>query len=125
MEEKKKKSVLVVEDNINLRNLIVDKLQAEGLDTFVADTAQQGEIQVKENHPNLILLDIMLPGGMNGFDLLEELKRDPILKAIPVIVLTNLSTEEKTATEIGAIDYIVKTDISLDEVALKVKNHLQ
>lgn len=125
MEEKKKKSVLVIEDNISLRNLIVDKLQAEGLETFVADSAQQGQIQVKEKHPNLILLDIMLPGGMNGFDLLEELKRDPILKAIPVIVLTNLSTEEKTATEIGAIDYIVKADISLDEVALKVKNHLQ
>jgi len=124
MEDNKKK-VLVVEDNINLRKLIVEKLEQEGFDTFVAETAEHGMHLVKEKRPNLILLDIMLPGGMNGFDLLEQLKRDPILKAIPVIILTNLSTEEKTAEEIGATDYIIKSNISLDEVVLKVKDHLQ
>ena len=123
--EKTKKKVLVVEDNLNLRKLIVEKLEQEGFATFVSETAEHGMQVVKEKRPNLILLDIMLPGGVNGFDLLEQLKRDPILKAIPVIVLTNLSTEERTANEIGAIDYVVKSDISLDEVTLKVKNHLQ
>ena len=121
----KKKTVLVIEDEIVLRDLIVEKLEETSVETIVASTAQEGELKIKEQHPSLILLDIMLPGGMNGFDLLEQLKRDPILKSIPVIVLTNLSTEHKTATEIGAIDYIVKSNISLDEVALKVKNHLQ
>ncbi|KKQ91554.1 MAG: Phosphate regulon transcriptional regulatory protein PhoB [Candidatus Woesebacteria bacterium GW2011_GWA2_40_7] len=125
MEEDKKKTVLVIEDEIVLRDLIVEKLEETSVETIVASTAQEGELKIKEQHPSLILLDIMLPGGMNGFDLLEQLKRDPILKSIPVIVLTNLSTEHKTATEIGAIDYIVKSNISLDEVALKVKNHLQ
>ncbi len=125
MEEGKKKTVLIIEDEVTLRDLIVKKLEDIGVGTIVASTAQEGELKVKEKHPNLILLDIMLPGGLNGFDLLERLKSDPILKSIPVVVLTNLGTEDKTATEIGAIDYIIKSNISLDEVALKVKNHLQ
>ncbi|QQG41306.1 MAG: response regulator [Candidatus Woesebacteria bacterium] len=125
MDVPNKKTVLVIEDEIVLRDLIVKKLEEIGLGTLVADSAQEGEKLIKEKHPNLVLLDIMLPGGMNGFDLLERLKRDPILKSTPVIILTNLSTEDKTATEIGAIDYIIKSNISLDEVALKVKNHLQ
>lgn len=123
--EENKKTVLVVEDNINLRTLIANKLELEGLEILVAETAQQGEKLIREKRPNLILLDIMLPGGMNGFDLLEMVKRDPILKTIPVIVLTNLNTEETTAMKIGAIDYVVKADVSLDDIALKVKNHLQ
>jgi two-component system phosphate regulon response regulator PhoB len=125
MEESKKKEILVVEDNINLRKLIVEKLENEGFVTSVAETVQHARQVVKDSKPDLILLDIMLPGGMNGFDFLEEIKRNPALKTIPVIVLTNLSTEDKTAMEIGATDYIVKSNISLEEVALKVKNHLQ
>ncbi len=66
----------------------------------------------------------MLPGGMNGFDLLEQIKADSTSKSVPVIVLTNLSTEQKTAYDIGAVDYIVKVNMSLDDIILKIKNRL-
>lgn len=126
-EEQKKKMVLVVEDEANLEKLLQEKLQSLGIKVVGATTGQQALARIKENDGNigLILLDIMLPGGMNGFDVLEQIKANPVLKPIPVIVLSNLDTEQKTALDIGAIDYIVKSNLSLDEVVLKIKNHLQ
>jgi DNA-binding response OmpR family regulator len=81
--------------------------------------------RVKTNKPDLILLDIMLKGNLNGFDVLEELKKAEDSRHIPVIVLTNLEGEQKSALNVGAIDYIEKTDISIDEIILKIKNILQ
>jgi len=124
-DEGKKKSVLVVEDDSALQKLLVEKLGEINVDAFGVGTGLQALNHIKSNPPALVLLDIMLPGGMNGFDVLEQLKANETLKEIPVIVLTNLDTEQKTALDIGAIDYIVKTNISLDEVILKVKNQLQ
>lgn len=120
-----KKNILIVEDDEALQKLIIEKLAGNGILTACVRTAQEALTKIKEKIPDLILLDIMLPGGMNGFDLLEQIRKNPILKKIPVIVLTNLDTERKTAMEIGAVDYIVKTNISLDELILKIKNNLR
>lgn len=122
--ENKNNKVLIVEDDQSLRQILSDKLTDSGLVIQIAENGQQALNSIKESPPNLILLDIMLPGGMNGFDVLEQIKTNPVLKAIPVIVLTNLDTEQKTAMDIGATDYIVKANISIDEVVLKVKNNL-
>ena len=124
MNDDKKKKVLIVEDDLGLQKILHQKIAGLDVNVIVAETGQQALNRTKSEIPNLIVLDIMLPGGMNGFDVLEQLKRDEALKAIPVIVLTNLDTEQKTALDIGADDYIVKANISLDEVVLKVKNHL-
>ena len=70
------------------------------------------------------MLDIMLPGGMNGFDVLEKLKADPLTEKIPVVVLTNLDSEEKVAKTIGACDYIVKSDTTKDELVKIAKSCL-
>jgi len=120
-----KKAVLIIEDDQALVAILKEKLDEIDVAVDSADTGQQALNKVKASAPNLILLDIMLPGGMNGFDVLEQLKANSIHKAIPVIVLTNLDTEQKTALDIGAVDYVVKTNISLDEVVLKIKNNLQ
>jgi DNA-binding response OmpR family regulator len=120
-----KKMVLIVEDDQGLQKILGDKLSEAGVEVVAAETGQQAINRLKVGTPDLILLDIMLPGGMNGFDVLEQVKASPTLKTVPVIVLTNLDSEQKTALDIGAIDYIVKTNISLDEVVLKIKNHLQ
>ena len=66
----------------------------------------------------------MLPAGMNGFDLLEQLKRDEKLKTVPVIVFTNLDSERNVAESMGAVDYIVKANTSIDDLVKKVKSHL-
>lgn len=124
-EEKKQKSVMVVEDDVALQSLLKTKLEQIGIKVVTAETAQHALNEIKNTHVDLILLDIMLPGHMNGFDFLEQIKANAVLKPIPVIVLTNLDTEQKTAIDIGAADYIVKSNMSLDELILKVKNHLQ
>lgn len=123
--KEEKKLVLIVEDDTSLQKLIGEKLNQMGILSAGVVSAQAALTKIKEKIPDLIVLDIMLPGGMNGFDLLEQLVKNPILKKIPVIVLTNLDSERETAMKIGAIDYIVKTNISIDEVILKIKNNLK
>lgn len=125
MKIENKKSVMVVEDDESLQKLIIDKLAENEIPAFGVTTGAQALSRVRSAPPGLIVLDIMLPGGMNGFDVLEQLKANPILKPIPVIVLTNLDTQQKTALDIGAVDYIVKSNISLEEVILKIKNNLR
>lgn len=123
--EQKKKTLLIVEDDLNLQKLLTDKLKELDIDIIAVDTGQKAINRVREHRPDLVLLDIMLPGGMNGFDVLQQMQGNDVLKHVPVIVLTNLVTEEKSAMELGAEDYIVKANISLDDVVLKVKNHLR
>lgn len=124
-ENNSKKKILIVEDDMGLQKILREKLEQLGLAVTSADNGQGALNSVKESVPDLILLDIMLPGGMNGFDVMEQLKKHEIYKSIPVIVLTNLDTEQKTALDIGAIDYIVKPNTSIDDVVLKIKNHIQ
>lgn len=119
-----KKKVLIVEDDNALAKIIQQKLDKNNVETVIASSGKSGLSSAKTDKPDLILLDIMLPGGMNGFDLLQQLKADEKLKSIPVIILTNLDTEKKTALDFGAIDYIIKPNMSLDEVILKIKNCL-
>lgn len=124
MAETPQKTVLIAEDDIALVNILKNKLEEAGVSVVTAGTGQQALNMIKTKVPNLVLLDIMLPGGLNGFDVLEQMKGDPKSKNIPVIVLTNLDTEKKTAMDIGAVDYIVKPNTSIDEVVLRIKNNL-
>lgn len=67
----------------------------------------------------------MLVGGTNGLDILSQLKKEPETQNIPVIVLTNLDSEEKTARDIGAQDYLVKANVSRDEIVEIVKKYVK
>lgn len=119
------KKILIVEDDVVTQKLYSDVLTNEG---FVVDQAydgKQGLSIIKSSHPDLVILDLMLPGGVNGFDILETMKADPALKSIPVLIFTNLDTEQKTAMTIGANDYIIKSNISVQGLVEKVKQHLQ
>ena len=118
------KRLLIVEDNHELQDILKERFSQENLEVIQAFTGEEGLGEVKQHPPDMVLLDIMLPGGMNGFDVLEQVKKNPLLKNIHVIVLTNLDSEQKTALDIGAEDYIVKSNISLDEIVLKVKNQI-
>jgi len=61
---------------------------------------------------------------MNGFDVLEDMKRNPNSQAIPVIMLTNLDSEEKVAKEVGADEYLVKADHSIDEIVERIQKRV-
>lgn len=117
--------ILIAEDDNLVQNIYHNILTKEGFKVIQAFNGKQALSLVKSEQPNLIILDIMLPGGMNGFDVLERLKMDEKLKNIPVLVLTNLDTEEKVALSIGAADYIVKANISIKEVVDKIKKYLK
>lgn len=118
------KKILIVEDDLEVQSLYKQKLDQSGYTVMQAYTGQDGLDSVKSGLPDLIILDIMLPGGINGFDVLEQLKRDQQTASIPVFVLTNLDAEEETAKSLGVIEYIVKTRTSLEDVTDKIRKVL-
>lgn len=118
--------VLIVEDEEFLITALKDNFESEGC---VVDTAHNGEEamdQIKKNRPNIILLDLLMP-KRDGFYVLEEVKKNPEWKLIPVIVLSNLGgdAEIKRALEMGADDYFVKSQHPIEEVIEKVKEYLE
>ena len=119
------KKVLVVEDEKVLGDLLSRRLEKEELNFKLAVNAEEGFKKAKEMEPDLILLDIILP-GISGFELLEKLKTDPETKEIPVIILSNLGqkSEVSKGRELGALDYLVKADFDLDEIIAKIKKTL-
>ena len=118
------KRILLVEDDLDIQRVYTEKLKNNGFEVILAANASSGFQYAKEENPNLILLDIMLPGKMNGFEFLEILRKDENLKKIPVIVLTNLDTEKDQALKVGAKDYLIKANTSLNDLVTKVKKNI-
>ncbi|MBI5356743.1 response regulator [Candidatus Collierbacteria bacterium] len=118
------KKILIVEDDASLLKAYQEMFKPEEFRIVGATTGQEGLTLVSSEKPDVILLDIMLPGGMNGFDVLEQLESNPLTKNIPVIVLTNLDSEEKVAKTIGARYYIVKANTTKDQIVKLVGNCL-
>ncbi len=114
------KTILFIEDEKQLQTGVYAGLTKAGYTVLQAFDGKTGLERVEDGKPDLVLLDIMLPGGLNGFDVLERMKLDDRFKAIPVIMLTNLDSEAATAINAGAADYIVKTNISLEALAQRI-----
>ncbi len=119
------KKILVIDEDTSLLKAYQEMFRGSDVTVIGAATGQQGLLMVQSEKPDAILLDIMLPGGMNGFDVLEQLKKDSATKQIPVIVLTNLDTEEKVSKTIGASGYIVKANTTKDEIVKLVMDCLR
>ena len=115
------KNILLIEDDLDLQRIYSEKLGNKGFNVTLAIDATQGLTALKASKPSLVLLDIMLPGTMNGFELLKKIKSEEGIKDIPVIVITNLDTEKDEAMKLGASDYFIKVNTSLDEVVEKVR----
>lgn len=113
--------VLIIEDEAAYGQILKDSFEKEKFEVVVFSDVRQAIAEIDKNRPDVILLDIMLPGGMNGFDLLEKIKANKLTKNIPVIVVTNLGSEEKVAREIGADFYFIKTETTIDQIIKKVK----
>lgn len=122
MEQKK---VLCVEDDAFLLSLISGKLTETGFAVVTAASGNAGITKAKLEHPDIILLDIMLP-DMGGFAILEKLKGDPDTKDIPVIVISNLGGRDEIAKALrfGAASYVIKSNIVPDEIAELVETEI-
>jgi len=121
-----KKKILVIEDDKFLRELIVRKLQKEGLDVSEAVDGEEGIKKVNEIKPDLILLDLILP-TVDGFEVLKRIKSNPEVAEIPVIILSNLGQQEdiEKGLRLGAVDYLVKALFTPGEIIEKIKKYLK
>lgn len=117
--------VLIIEDEEVLRNVLARKLEKEGYEVIVAADGEAGMDSIRNENPDMILLDIMLP-KKNGYQILEEIHRDEKLKKIPVLVISNSGqpVEIKKILELGACDYLVKADFEPQEVIDKMRTCL-
>ncbi len=119
-------SILVVEDDQFLRELISQKLLGEGFQVESVIDAKNAYEVLKKNIPDIMLLDIILPGE-SGFSVLEKVKKDPRTAAIPVIVLSNLGQREDVtkAMALGAEEFLVKANFTPDEIVTAIKKVLK
>lgn len=113
------KKILIIEDDKILNEMYQTKL-SNYFTVSVAYDGKSGIDTALKTLPDLIILDVMLPGIMNGFDVLRELKQKVPLKSTPVVVFTNLSDEEKALKESGADEIFIKSDISLSDLVYKI-----
>ncbi len=120
------KTILFIEDEPTLQKRIEQALTREGYQIKNALDGEAGLRLAKLLKPELILLDIILP-KKNGFEVLEELKKDPETAHIPVIILTNLesSIDVEKALGLGATTYLVKANYELSEIVEKINDILK
>jgi len=122
------KKILIVEDDKFLRDLVLKKLKEEQYDTVYAVDGEEAIGKIKEEKPDLVLLDLILP-SLSGFEVLKQLKADPQpeVNAIPVIILSNLGQEDdiKKGLEMGAKDFLIKAHFTLSEIIAKIKEVLK
>lgn len=120
------KKILFIEDESALQRALTTVLMEEGFDVRSAVTGEAGLELVAKERPDLIILDLILP-GKDGFAVLDALKGNPATARIPVIIMSNLeaSGDVQRALERGATTYLVKMNYQLDEVVEKITNILK
>ena len=114
-------NILIVEDEGIIIDLLKKKLEKEGYEVEVARDGEEGLRKMREIWPDLILLDLEMP-KISGLGLMEEINKNPSLKRIPIIVMSEAgdSFELKRARELGAKDFIIKIEFDLPQIINKV-----
>lgn len=125
MTKSNKQSILVVEDEQTLLKAVTYALDEAGFHVSSAIDGESALEKVREK-PDLVLLDIIIP-RKSGLEVLKEMKADPVLAGIPVLLLTNLSDDDSVSQGIalGARGYLVKSNYDLESVVAKVKEVLK
>lgn len=117
------KKVLIVEDEAALLRTLGDSFSEEGFEVLEASTGEKGLELALANHPDIILLDLLLP-GIGGIDVLKQLRSNAWGKHAEVILLTNIDRDVKVladAVELGAYEYLVKSHWQIEDVIKKVR----
>jgi len=119
------KRILLVEDDDNMAGVYSTRLEAEGFDIKRVPNGEEALAAAIEFHPDLILLDVMMP-KVSGFDVLDILRNTPETANLRVIMLTALSqeTDKKRAEDLGVDDYMVKSQVVIADVVDRIKHHL-
>ncbi|EKE19543.1 MAG: hypothetical protein ACD_8C00143G0015 [uncultured bacterium] len=119
------KKIMIVEDDVFIRDIYQVKFSREGFDVIVAEDGIKALEILKSVVPDIIMLDIIMP-YMNGIEVLKKIKAIEALKDVPVIMLTNISEKEKVdeGLELGIADYLIKSHFTPSEVLAKVNSLL-
>jgi CheY-like chemotaxis protein len=119
------KSILVIEDEPALQEAIKMKLEKDGVKVTAFSTAEEAGEFLKKEKPDLVWLDILLP-GMNGLEFLKVIRENFSLKNLPVVVVSVSSSPEKIkkAFDMNIADFIVKSDGDLNSIIKRVEGHL-
>lgn len=125
LEEAHRPTILLVDDLPTNLDVVVESLETEGYEVLVAQDGYEALLRATDVMPDLILLDVMMP-GIDGFEVCRLLKADERTRDIPVIFMTSLSSLEDKVKgfEAGAVDYITKP-LQIDEVRVRVSTHLK
>lgn len=120
-----KKKIMVVEDDEHISKVYEIKFAKEGINVVLARDGEEAVVKITAEKPDVILLDLMIP-KKDGFGVLEEIKKNPELANIPVIILSNLGqkSDQDRAIALGANEYLVKVDYSIQDVINKAKGYL-
>lgn len=120
-----KKVILLIEDEVDLVDLYTEILNEAGFDVLPAYDGDEGIYKAKNEHWDLMLLDIMLP-ERDGMAVLEEISQLEGGKKGPILLLTNLNSEDliERSYKLGADDYLIKSEISLEDITKKVTQYL-
>jgi DNA-binding response OmpR family regulator len=123
--DNKSKNILIVEDDISLRKALFEKLTSEGFHILQAEDGEKGLKSALENHPDLIVLDVIMP-RMNGMEMMKLL-REKTGKITPIIILTNLEPNDQIIQQVVEDEpsyYFKKTDVTLETLVEKIKGIL-
>ncbi len=122
--DKSTKKVLVTEDDQFLANVITEALQRHGVDTTTALNGEEAIAAIEEEHPDLLLLDLLMP-EVDGYAVLEHIKEKGY--DIPSVILTNISgkTDWKRCEDLGCKGFIVKSTLDEDDIWLAVEKYLE
>jgi DNA-binding response OmpR family regulator len=120
------KKILIIEDDKFLAKMLSRSLESEKYEVTLAGNGKEGLGKILQNGIDLVLLDVMLP-DMDGFDLLEKIRGEVKVRELPIIIISNLGQPEdvQRGKSLGAKDYLIKSDLSLDEILEKVKMYLK
>jgi len=121
----KQKTILLVEDDKFVSKAYCFFLKKAGYTVWYAENGDKALENVEKYKPDLILLDLIMP-GRNGFEILEELKAKKTTAHIPVIIMSNLSQETDVAEckRLGAVDYLIKSNFFMKDIIEKIKTHI-
>ena len=121
----KKKKILVIEDDSLLANILINSIVREGFEAFNVLDGLQAIDTAKKLQPDLILLDLILP-GLDGFEVLRQLKADNNLKKVPVFIISNLDSisDVRSAKVLGAEEYFIKANTNVKNIVKAVSNRL-
>ena len=126
MPEPTKKKVLVAEDDPSLSQILSSRLTRAGMEVIKAKTGEEALRVIEESKPDLVLLDLILPGKYDGFEVLQKMREDPTLDSRSVVIISNLGQESdmERVKQLGAVEYFVKAKTSIDDLVNRIKDLL-